>query len=225
MLCCRSGDAFFSQRSDPFPFRSMGFRINGILAAVILPAVLVSVLYTGQWLIMYFNGQLWRITSMSEWRQSFRQAIWIRDFVVAPVTEEVAFRCCCTPLLSDCLSPAMTIIVSPLFFALSHFHHVIDDKRQGFSLSFSILIRGFQFVYTYIFGAYATYLFLSTGHALAPIVTHAMCNSLGLPRFGEIGTFPNIWQRVLLWTLYAVGMCGFMILLNPLTRSELYQFW
>ncbi|KAJ1360888.1 hypothetical protein KIN20_019988 [Parelaphostrongylus tenuis] len=203
----------------------MGFRTNGILAAIILPAILVTVLYTGQWLMIYFDGQFRRIVSISEWRTSFSQPIWIRDAIVAPLTEEIAFRCCCASLLSDCLAPTMTIIVSPLFFALSHFHHVVDDTRQGVTLSLSIIMRAFQFTYTYLFGAYATYLFLSTGHALAPIVTHSMCNSLGLPLFKEIGTFPNRWQRVLLWALYASGMCGFMALLNPLTRSELYQHW
>ncbi|RCN27520.1 CAAX amino terminal protease family protein [Ancylostoma caninum] len=165
----------------------MGFRAEGTAAATILPAVLVTVLYTGQWMMMYLDGHLWSNFSLSEWRASFNRPTWIRDAIMAPITEEVAFRCCCASLLSGCLSPLMTVIVCPLPFASSHFHHIGDDRRRGFSLSQAIARRTFQFAYTYAFGAYATYLFLTTGHALAPIVTHAMCNSLGLPMFTEIG--------------------------------------
>ena len=41
--------------------RSMGFRIEGILAATVLPAILVAVLYTGQWVMMHLDGHLWTI--------------------------------------------------------------------------------------------------------------------------------------------------------------------
>ncbi|KIH50107.1 hypothetical protein ANCDUO_19817 [Ancylostoma duodenale] len=51
--------AVLSQRGDPFPLRSMGFRAEGTAAATILPAVLVTVLYTGQWMMMYLDGHLW----------------------------------------------------------------------------------------------------------------------------------------------------------------------
>ncbi|KAK6011605.1 CAAX amino terminal protease family protein, partial [Ostertagia ostertagi] len=142
-----------------------------------------------------------------------------------PVTEEITFRCCCVSLLKGCVSPSMAIIVGPLPFACSHLHHIGDDRRRGFTPSQAIARRGFQLVYTYLFGAYATYLFLKSGHAFAPIVTHAVCNCLGLPLFNEIGTFSKRWQRVLLWTAYASGMCGFIFLLGPLTRPELYQNW
>ncbi|KJH53730.1 CAAX amino terminal protease family protein [Dictyocaulus viviparus] len=213
------------QQRIPSPLRSMGFRINGTLAAIILPSILISVLYTGQWLMIYFHGQLRRTFSISEWRASFKQPMWIRDAIVGPVTEEIAFRCCSAALFSNCFSPATTIIVSPLLFALSHFHHVIDDRRQGYVLSQSIIKRAFQFAYTYIFGAFATYLFLSTRHAMAPIVSHVLCNSMGLPLFNEIANFSDRWQRVLLWIMYGLGMCGFVVLFDPMTKSELYSNW
>ncbi|CAJ0588956.1 unnamed protein product [Cylicocyclus nassatus] len=217
--------AVLSQRGDPFPFRTMGFHTEGTLAALTLPAALVAILYTGQWMMMYLDGHLWSNFALSEWQASFSQPTWIRDAIMAPVTEEIAFRCCCVSLLSGCLSPLMTLIVCPLPFALSHFHHIGDDRRRGFSLSQAIARRAFQFTYTYAFGAYAAYLFVSTGHALAPIVTHAMCNSLGLPMFTEIDAFSKRWHRVLLWSSYAAGMVGFTLLVGPLTRSELYRRW
>ncbi|KAK5972811.1 CAAX prenyl protease 2, partial [Trichostrongylus colubriformis] len=175
------------QRNDPSPFRSMGFRSEGTLAAIIWPATLIGVLYTGQWVLLYLDGQLRSMFSMSEWKASFQQYTWVRDVIVGPVTEEITFRCCCVSLLKNCVSPTVAIFVSPLPFACSHLHHIGDDRRRGFTQSQAIAKRVFQLAYTYLFGVYATYLFLNSGHAFAPIVTHAVCNCLGLPLFNEIG--------------------------------------
>ncbi|KIH52173.1 CAAX amino terminal protease family protein [Ancylostoma duodenale] len=218
--------AVLSQRGDPFPLRSMGFRAEGTAAATILPAVLVTVLYTGQWMMMYLDGHLWSnflissrklnamrkelFLALSEWRASFNRPTWIRDAIMvsslqccqvsnaisvaqAPITEEIAFRCCCASLLSGCLSPLMTVIVCPLPFASSHFHHIGDDRRRGFSLSQAIARRN-------------------------------EISTMLLKNF-HLGAFAHRYQRVLLWTAYTAGMCGFMLLVGPLTRSELYQGW
>ncbi|KAK6028570.1 hypothetical protein OSTOST_05347 [Ostertagia ostertagi] len=56
-LCLNTKPVTF-QRNDPSPFRSMGFRAEGTLAAVLWPAVLIGVLYTGQWVLLYLDGQL-----------------------------------------------------------------------------------------------------------------------------------------------------------------------
>uniref|UniRef100_A0A7I4YYH5 CAAX prenyl protease 2 n=1 Tax=Haemonchus contortus TaxID=6289 RepID=A0A7I4YYH5_HAECO len=213
------------QRNDSSPFRSMGFRPEGTLAAIVWPGILIGVLYTGQWVLLILDGQLRSMFSVNEWKVSLRQHTWIRDVIVGPVTEEITFRCCCVALLKDCVSPTMAIVAGPLPFACSHLHHIGDDRRRGYTWSQAVARRVFQLAYTYLFGAYATYLFLNSGHALAPIVTHAVCNCMGLPLFNEIGSFSKRWQRVLLWTAYASGMCGFVMLLGPLTRPELYQKW
>lgn len=56
--------------------------------------------------------------------------------------------------------------ISPLFFSLSHLHHIGDDMRHDYSLSEALCMRGFQSVYTYMFGAYATYFLMRTGKSL-----------------------------------------------------------
>ncbi|VDO35380.1 unnamed protein product [Haemonchus placei] len=220
-----SGILMAFQRNDSSPIRSMGFRPEGTLAAIVWPGILIGVLYTGQWVLLTLDGQLRSMFSVSEWKVSLRQHTWIRDVIVGPVTEEITFRCCCVALLKDCVSPTVAIVAGPLPFACSHLHHIGDDRRRGYTWSQAVARRVFQLAYTYVFGAYATYLFLNSGHALAPIVTHAVCNCMGLPLFNEIGSFSKRWQRVLLWTAYASGMCGFVMLLGPLTRPELYQKW
>lgn len=40
-----------------------------------------------------------------------------------------------------------------------------------------------QFLYTSIFGWFATWLFVRSGHLAAPIAVHAACNALGFPDF------------------------------------------
>ncbi|VDL81027.1 unnamed protein product [Nippostrongylus brasiliensis] len=207
VLCVTVTYAALWQRGDSSPLRSMGLRTEGALSAILWPSVLVSVLYTGQWVLLYLDAPF-------EWRAAFQKYTFIRDVILGPVTEEITFRCCCVALLSNCLSPTMTIVVAPLPFACSHLHHIGDDRR-----------RVFQMAYTYVFGTYVTYLFQSTKQALAPVITHAICNCLGLPLFGEIDTFPSQFHRVLLWTAYASGMYCFVMLLGPLTQPELYQNW
>lgn len=66
-------------------------------------------------------------------------------------------------------------------FSLSHFHHIFEDRKQGLVLRESLATRstadfcplphiycqiqnlGFQMLYTYLFGLYATYIFFTTG--------------------------------------------------------------
>lgn len=40
-----------------------------------------------------------------------------------------------------------------------------------------------QFLYTSIFGWYAAWLFVRSGHLAAPVAVHAACNALGFPDF------------------------------------------
>uniref|UniRef100_A0A1I7X2B7 CAAX prenyl protease 2 n=1 Tax=Heterorhabditis bacteriophora TaxID=37862 RepID=A0A1I7X2B7_HETBA len=209
-------------QKDNHPLRSMGFRLDGSFNALVIPSVLVGVLYTGQWLMMYFDGQLKYIFSTREWRHSVVQITWVRDAIMAPITEEITFRCCSASLMIQCLSRSHTILICPLLFAASHFHHVGDDMRKGFSFSQAINRRAFQFLYTYVFGAYATYLFISTGHALAPIITHSLCNSLGLPLIMEIYGYPKRSQRNALWSAYFLGIAGF-ITLNMFCLEDLKE--
>jgi prenyl protein peptidase len=77
----------------------------------------------------------------------------------------------------------------------------------------------FQFTYTTIFGWYATYLFLRTGHLLAPVLVHALCNSLGLP---PVVAMAQHRQRLLMLALLLGGAASFAWLLQPLTRPGLY---
>ena len=77
----------------------------------------------------------------------------------------------------------------------------------------------FQFGFTTIFGWYATFVFLRTGHLAAPIAAHAFCNWMGFPRFGDVPAHP---AAMLLKAAFATGILLFVCMLRPLTDPGLY---
>jgi len=107
----------------------------------------------------------------------------LRNLVVAPLTEEIAFRGCIVPaLLTAGLKSTTTAFVSPLFFGTAHFHHaILKLKEGGSSLKFVLLVTLFQFTYTSLFGSYAAHAFIRTNSILSVSISHAFCNFMGLP--------------------------------------------
>jgi prenyl protein peptidase len=93
--------------------------------------------------------------------------------------------------------------------------------RLSFSNIF-LLPLGFQFAYTTLFGMYAAFLFIRTGHVAAPCVAHAFCNVMGFPDFGEIGRQKG-WKRIVLASAFVIGLVGWYFLLWPLTEPTLYE--
>jgi len=49
----------------------------------------------------------------------------------------------------------------------------------------------FQFLYTTLFGWYATHVFLSTGHLAAAVAVHSFCNWMGFPPVGGVLSHPQ----------------------------------
>ncbi len=82
------------------------------------------------------------------------------------------------------------------------------------SLLLPLLQVLFQFTYTTMFGWYATYLFIRTGHLVAPVLSHALCNALGLPPVVQMVQHKQRW---LMMVLLVAGAVGFAWLLQPLT--------
>jgi prenyl protein peptidase len=95
------------------------------------------------------------------------------------------------------------------------------DKKTALIISF------FQFFYTSIFGIYSAYLFVRTGHFVAPFLVHSFCNSMGFPDFTEV--IAQKWpKRCVLLCIYVLGLVGWILLLPTMTNPILYQnqqFW
>jgi hypothetical protein len=94
------------------------------------------------------------------------------------------------------LSPWKIILTCPLFFALAHLHHCYEKIRQGERVSRALTSTLIQATYTTIFGGIAALLFMRTNSVLAPIVSHVVCNLVGLPDVGFLVPPPTASRRV-----------------------------
>lgn len=147
--------------------------------------------------------------------------------MVAPLSEEFTFRACMLPLLVQTFRPTVAILITPLFFGIAHCHHLNEHLRQGMPKSLAIQTCLVQFTYTSIFGIYSAYLFLRTGHFVAPFIAHAFCNHMGLPDVQELFKQPQERYRWLS-KLYVGGLVGWIVLLPVVTSPGWYSndlFW
>ena len=132
------------------------------------------------------------------------------------------------------------VIVSSLTFGVAHLHHVIEMVIfQGYGIGYSLQQVGFQIGYSSIFGLYASFLFVKTGHLAGPILAHSLCNWLGIPRLvimerddeiegSEEESYKSYFHRKLfeftkrcLIFIYVVGLVLFMIVLSYLPENGL----
>ncbi|XP_069500861.1 CAAX prenyl protease 2 isoform X2 [Ambystoma mexicanum] len=180
----------------------MGFRLDGIFNATFLPLFLTMVLFLGPliqlamdcpWefidgLKVVFDPRFW-VLCLTDMR-------WLRNQVIAPLTEELVFRACMLPMLVPCTGLSTAIFTCPLFFGIA-----------------------FQFSYTAVFGAYTAFIFIRTGHLIGPVLCHSFCNYIGFPAIFTACEHP---QRFIIITFYVLGMVLFFLLLHPMTDPALY---
>jgi prenyl protein peptidase len=125
------------------------------------------------------------------------------------------------------------IFLSPLVFGLAHLHHFYEFRitHPQVPLLAAVARSFLQLIYTSLFGAYATFVFLRTGSLLGIIAVHTFCNAMGLPRLG--GFVEPYWllsqdrspKQIVLTMVYYVlllgGTAAWWRNLYPLTESPL----
>ena len=70
----------------------IGVRQEGILAASVIPLGLTMVLFLGPIAMLVSNERSKWLLHSSYWSQCFKDWVWWRNHIVAPFTEEFAFR-------------------------------------------------------------------------------------------------------------------------------------
>ncbi|CCI39962.1 unnamed protein product [Albugo candida] len=230
--------AAFSQQDDrSLSFAEwLGIRSDGLLKALIIPVVITAVLFTGS---LLSNGL--RILNVSRQypsnrlcnavrNSSFVYAMTrerlpaLRNYIVGPITEEFVFRSCMIPLLicSD-FSHKQIILASPLTFGIAHLHHFIEHLRGGRSLWDAALIVGFQLLYTTLFGAYATFIYMRTGHLIGVFLVHMFCNIMGFPDVTFFNPDHSLHSfRIILLGAYLLGIYGFSRIVISWTEPDIY---
>ena len=136
-----------------------------------------------------------------------------RNLLVGPFAEEWVFRACTCPLLFGAgLGDAANVWGSAVCFGAAHLHHVFDGGGD-------VKAVAVMFVYTSLFGAYSSYLFLRTGHLVGPLLAHIFCNYMGLPAFGRV---PGHEHATTLSVAFILGLGSFLVLV---TLDALYRPW
>ncbi|XP_020239361.1 CAAX prenyl protease 2 isoform X2 [Cajanus cajan] len=214
-----------------------GIRGDHIWQAVVIPLCLTSLMYAGS---MFLKCLLlltsWRQHTSSGDALSFASCkctlqrffdwlsvissnvlVW-RNYVVAPITEELVFRACMIPLLlCGGFKAYSVILLCPIFFSLAHLNHFVEIyTKQNYRIMKAVMIIGLQLGYTVVFGSYASFLFIRTGHLIAPLVAHIYCNFMGLPAlYSQKSGFVSV--------TFIIGFLGFLWLLFPMTGPDLYN--
>lgn len=200
----------------------IGLRTPGLIQASVLPLLLTMILFLGPTAMLLLDERFRVFCVPMFWKQSLQDWIWWRNHVVAPFSEEFTFRACMVPVLLGYYSHFWAIIISPLFFGVAHFHHMVERIRKGHDVMTSFLVSMFQFAYTTVFGMYSAFLFIKTGHFAAPFIVHAYCNFMGFPDFMEVAN-SEPRKRAVLMTLFVLGVILFYLTYDLLTDPEIYS--
>ncbi|CAH2059102.1 unnamed protein product [Thlaspi arvense] len=161
-----------------------GIRTDHLWQGMLYPLLLTSLIYAGS----LVSNMLLLLESWRENGGGGSSLDYIKSFVQtapawAPLTEELVFRACMIPLLL-CAGFRIysAIFLCPILFSLAHLNHFREMYiRHNRSYIKALLVVGLQLGYTVVFGSYASFLFIRTGHLTAPLLAHIFCNYMGLP--------------------------------------------
>jgi len=195
--CCLTTYVILARLADasvPDALHLMGLWPIG-LPESLRAVYLTSLLFAGPLFLYLVVDAGWRDWLSSPTSPGPLRDLWTewtawRNYVAGPVTEEVLFRTASVPLMLIARATLKeTIFLSPVIFGLAHVHHFYEFRLSypRVPATAALLRSVFQFSFTTLFGAYATFLFVRTGSLLAVCAVHALCNSMGLPK---------VWGRV-----------------------------
>ncbi|XP_036786559.2 CAAX prenyl protease 2 isoform X1 [Manis pentadactyla] len=116
-------------------FTLMGFRLEGIFPAALLPLLLTMILFLGPLMQLSMDcpcdlaDGLKVVLAPRSWARCLTDMRWLRNQVIAPLTEELVFRACMLPMLAPCTGLGPAVFTCPLFFGVAHFHHIFEQLR------------------------------------------------------------------------------------------------
>lgn len=167
--------------------------------------IAISVLYSGP-IWNYF-----RTTPRQFWLQDFHELFFtlhgIRNHVFAPITEELIYRGLIISVLKHDFTNSQIIQFSPLLFGVAHVHHAYELYfKRKIAISTVLMSTTFQLLYTTLFGAIESYIFLKYNSLWAPIVVHSFCNLMSIPELSISGAIP---VQTAYYGLLLFGIFGF----------------
>ncbi len=160
--------------------------IQIIWDCISMPLILTSVLFMGP--IGLYLTQLKGLLKFNyHYVKHSMNLIVVRNYIIAPITEEFIFRGVLSAILLNCWSLGWTITISSVMFGFAHSHHFLSQRYLNSDIRRVNAIAALeQMTYTTLFGMYASLLYLKTRFLLTPIIVHSYCNLMGLPDFESI---------------------------------------
>ncbi|KFD53146.1 hypothetical protein M514_06060, partial [Trichuris suis] len=192
-----------------------GFRRSGLFLALILPTTVTAFLFLGPWCLSLFVSY----PSDDDEKNSF--TILVRNYLLAPLTEELVFRSCALRVMVLCMSWMKGCLISPLFFAIAHIHHALERKREGYSWQDILCTVGLQVGFSYLFGVYASFIYLRTRHFMSVFLCHVFCNFMGFPDVSLLSLVDSKKRRFVLLCFF-IGALLWISFLLPFTDPRLY---
>ncbi|KAJ7081886.1 hypothetical protein B0H15DRAFT_924169 [Mycena belliarum] len=194
--------------------------------ASVLSCLQTPILFLGPLYASYLASELPGQAGFSVSRDFFKVfTTWIgfRNYIWAPLTEEIVFRACVLSVYAMSGSNHWKMIAfAPLVFGLAHVHHAWEAYtrlgRTSAALKRAVISTVFQTAYTTLFGAHASFLFLRTSSLAVPLSAHIFCNIMGVPQLSsELMSFPA--RKNAIRTVYVLGIVLFCATLRPWTRQ------
>ncbi|KAJ7357410.1 CAAX prenyl protease [Desmophyllum pertusum] len=201
-------------------WKYLGIHLENILIATLFPLILTAILFLGPIMLLYFSGESVNMKGFLEYPTSWVNSINLRNYFVAPLTEEFVYRACLVPMLVPSFGNVLPIFICPLFFGVAHIHHVIERLKLGENPKDVWSTAIFQFGYTTVFGGYTAFLFLRTGHLIGPVLCHSFCNFMGFPPIDQV---PSSKYPRLISGSFVAGLVLFLVLAVPLTNPSWYN--
>jgi len=197
-----------------------GLKINlEVIKYTLLALLLNSVLFMGE-IFQVFKG-------MVTIRYCF-DILALKNLIVAPLFEEFIYRVCLINMFmeSGALTEFQAVLVLPMFFAISHVHHVFRlRKEEQISKRKALMMCAFQVMYTQIFGLYSGLVYVRTGSIWPAFALHSQCNYFGFPSFSSFFNRNfKLTDRITTGVLYAFGVFLFFFYFNQ-TFSGHTPWW
>mmetsp|Transcript_14605 Transcript_14605/g.43902 ORF Transcript_14605/g.43902 Transcript_14605/m.43902 type:complete len:234 (+) Transcript_14605:141-842(+) len=169
-------------------------------------------------------------SSLADWRLRFTHPSLryhsVRNYVWAPLSEEIVFRGCVTALLTagdGGPSRWRCALLAPLLFGVAHLHHYFSRVSEGTPAGRARVETVVQLAYTWLFGFLAFLLLFGAGLPAA-VGGHVFCNTMGLPDLSflskEGGYYSDLHGlRHGLLLAYVAGVVLFVIAMRRLTSD------
>lgn len=198
----------------------LGVQLDGLVSSCACCLLLTAVLFLGPIVQSLPNFQK-TYKRLFEFMPGQSRWVTVRNYITAPVSEEIVFRACIVRLWLGASFPIPVIVfLSPLCFALAHTHHFLEFIRNHENIAMALQQVALQVFYTNLFGILSSFLLLRTGSLVAVILTHMFCNYQGFPEPDFLSRRHKLYPyRFCLMGTYVLGIIGFCLLLFPLTAG------